>query len=144
MAGRGRREQRSARAAAADAWGGDKEMKRRRAVARAGGLLGSCGQGTTGGGRGGGKPAERDRESGGRSADAVEQAREGNVEATGKAHKDADARVALGAFDASNVREREVGGVRELLLRHAARVTEGADVRAEPAQRVTSHTSIVV
>lgn len=78
------------------------------------------------------------------SADAVEQARKGHVEAPGETHEHADAGVPLGTFDSSHVRQREVGGVRELLLRHPARVTEGTDIRAEPAQRVTSHTSIVV
>lgn len=80
----------------------------------------------------------------GGSADAVEQACERYVEATGEAHEDANAGIPLGAFDAPYVREREVGGVRKLLLRHAARVTEGTDVRAEPAHRVTSHDVIVV
>jgi len=76
--------------------------------------------------------------------EAVEQTRDRNVQATGEAHENADTGVALGAFDASDVREREAGCVRELFLRQAARVSEGTDVRAEPAQWVASHGCIVV
>jgi len=78
------------------------------------------------------------------SADAVEQVREGHVEAAGEADEDADAGIALGAFDAPHVREREPGDVSKLLLSQPPLVTDGADVRAKPAQRVTSHVRIVV